>query len=329
MNAKSSSDGTARRSRRILRLLGRVVSVALVWFAMRHLPSDRAQFDSESVVELPHRAAHDWRMTAGKGWQVIGGEGEDVEVTDANEGTRGDCPPGMVEVRGNMKLDGALGSVEALQREACSSWIDRTFPERCGVFDAEKWRSLSSDLPVRAMHFCVDRFEYPNVKGNYPIIMVTWLEASALCEERGARLCTEDEWTFACEGEEALPFATGYIRADSGCVMDRPWRLVDEEVLGERMGARVLREIDDLWQGEASGANPRCRSPFGVYDTIGNVDEWTRSTHESGLRSILKGGYWGPVRTQCRPATRVHGEDFYFYQIGFRCCTGAAAEGDE
>jgi hypothetical protein len=329
MNARSSSRGSARRFRRILRLLGRVVTAAVVWFTIRHLPSDGARFEAASLVELPHRAAHDWRMMEGRGWQVVAGEGEDVSITDANEATRGDCGPGMVEVRGNMKLDGPLGSVEALQKQACSSWIDRAFPERCGVFDAEKWHSLSSDLPVRAMHFCIDRFEYPNVKGNYPIIMVTWHEALALCEERGARLCTEDEWTFACEGDEALPFTTGYIRDDSSCVVDRPWRLVDEEVLGERKGAKVLREIDDLWQGEASGSYPRCRSPSGVYDAIGNVDEWTRSTHESGLRSILKGGYWGPVRTQCRPSTRVHGEDFYFYQIGFRCCSDVPADPDE
>lgn len=329
MNAKSSTGRQSRGFGRALRLLGRCAAVAVVWFAVRRLPSDGAQLESASVVELPHRAAHDWQRVAGEGWQVSGGEAEDVAITDLNEGTRGDCSPGMVEVRGNMKLDGPLGSVESLQKQACSSWIDREFPERCGVFDPEKWHSLSSDLPVQAMHFCVDRFEYPNVKGNCPIIMVTWHEAGALCEERGERLCTEDEWTFACEGEEALPFTTGYVRNDSGCVMDRPWRLVDEGVLGERTGARVLREVDDLWQGEASGANPRCRSPFGVYDTIGNVDEWTRSTHEAGLRSILKGGYWGPVRTQCRPATRVHGEDFYFYQIGFRCCTDPPAPRDE
>jgi hypothetical protein len=34
----------------------------------------------------------------------------------------------------------------------------------------------------------------------------------------------------------------------------------------------------------------------------------------------LKGGYWGPVRARCRPATRAHNEDFVAYQQGFRCC---------
>lgn len=45
-----------------------------------------------------------------------------------------------------------------------------------------------------------------------------------------------------------------------------------------------------------------------------------RTTRRSGMKSILKGGYWGPIRARCRPSTRAHGEDFAFYQIGFRCC---------
>ena len=82
-----------------------------------------------------------------------------------------------------------------------------------------------------------------------------------------------------------------------------------------------MAELDRLWQGEASGHAPRCRSPFGVYDMTGNVDEWTTSVMPGERPSILKGGYWGPVRTRCRPSTRAHGETFSFYQQGFRCCS--------
>jgi len=308
-----------------LRGFVRTGAAILVWFAVRHLPSDVSQFESASLVTLPRTPAHEWRLVEGRNWQIVGETDPEAGANQAEDGTQGDCPPDMVDVQGNMKVDGPLGSVEALQQQTCSSWISRTFPERCGAYDADKWRSLSSSLPVRAMHFCIDRFEYPNTRGTYPVIMVTWHEAGAYCEERGARLCTEDEWTFACEGEEALPFATGYVRDPFACVVDRGWRLVDEQALADRTSARALRAIDELWQGVASGSSPQCKSPFGAHDMTGNVDEWTRSTHESGLPSILKGGYWGPVRSQCRPSTRVHNEDFYFYQIGFRCCADAPA----
>jgi hypothetical protein len=57
----------------------------------------------------------------------------------------------------------------------------------------------------------------------------------------------------------------------------------------------------------------------------GNVDEWTHSVREGERPSILKGGYWGPVRTRCRPATRSHDENHIFYQQGLRCCSDPGA----
>jgi formylglycine-generating enzyme required for sulfatase activity len=138
--------------------------------------------------------------------------------------------------------------------------------------------------------------------------------------DRAERLCTEAEWTFACEGEESAPFPYGYNRDSEACVIDRAWREVDERALVPRESLRALAQIDRLWQGDTSGSHPWCRSVFGVYDMTGNVDEWTSSVRTGDRRSILKGGYWGPVRTTCRASTRSHGEGFAFYQQGFRCC---------
>jgi len=271
----------------------------------------------------PEPLEHEWRLIDGRHWQIVSPAAvEDVALTDASEGTCGRCPAGMVEVQGQMMVEGSgyFDVVEALQRNACVKWINRTFPERCELFDAERWKALSADIPRRPMHFCIDRFEYPNRHGAYPWIMVDWNEASGLCARDGKRLCTELEWTFACEGDEALPYPYGYRRDPEACVIDHPWRPYDAEALFPPGTDRARAELDHLWQGEASGARPRCRSPFGVYDMTGNVDEWTTSVVPGERPSILKGGYWGPVRTRCRPSTRVHGENFMFYQQGFRCC---------
>jgi formylglycine-generating enzyme len=70
-----------------------------------------------------------------------------------------------------------------------------------------------------------------------------------------------------------------------------------------------------------------CVSSYGVHDMTGNVDEWVVNESGHPYKSGLKGGYWGPVRTRCRPMTTAHNEDFNFYQIGFRCCSDDAAEG--
>jgi|CZKU01.1.fsa_nt_gi hypothetical protein len=89
------------------------------------------------------------------------------------------------------------------------------------------------------------------------------------------------------------------VRVDSASAAERalhPWHLIDGR----------------HWQIVSSAS-----------EEPGNVDEWTTSVVPGERPSILKGGYWGPVRTRCRPSTRAHGETFAFYQQGFRCCRDA------
>jgi len=271
------------------------------------------------------RAAREWLQHDGRHWQLVAEGWEDPAVTDALEQTRGQCPVGMVEVRGRMKLDPspilyAWARIERLQLEACKEWLQRRWPYRCLIYDREKWLSISRDLKTRPMHFCIDRFEYPNVQGQNPLISITWREAARICRKQGKRLCSEDEWTFACEGEEAQPYPYGYVRDAEKCVIDRKLPRYDARALRSSNDAVLRQELDRLWRGEPSGSRPECRSPFGVYDMTGNVDEWTRTVHKGERPSILKGGYWGPVMNRCRPSTRAHDETYQFYQQGFRCC---------
>lgn len=263
--------------------------------------------------------ARQWERFESTGWRIAGPTGEDPSASDARERTRGACPEGMVAVEGR-----ALGvgddAVELLQDSACVEWQQKAFPGRCRRFDPDRLQKLLATVPARTLRFCIDRFEYPDRAGAYPIVSITFREAGALCKRSGKRLCTEDEWTFACEGPEALPYPYGYDRDDTACVIDRSNPAYDPNALSRRDRAEYARELERLWRGEVSGARSRCKSTFGVYDLTGNVDEWTTSTRAGGFRSILKGGYWGHVRTRCRPSTRAHGEDFAFYQQGFRCC---------
>jgi formylglycine-generating enzyme len=280
---------------------------------------------------IPPRLRYVWRLVRDRHWQIAAPPSESRDATDQVEGNRGACPAGMIEVSGLMKLDPSpnaqydLHSIEEMQKATCKHWINKDYPERCAEFDREKWLALSKDLATKPMRFCIDRYEYPNQKGAYPIIMVSWYEAGELCAEDGKRLCTEAEWTFACEGEEASPYPYGYVRDPDACVVDQQWHPFKETAMQPRNGSAAMAEMDRLWQGVQSGSRPRCRSPFGVYDMTGNVDEWTRSVREGERPSILKGGYWGPVRTRCRPSTRSHDENHTFYQQGLRCCSDFGA----
>lgn len=301
-----------------------VVTVAAVAAALAIVGSGRPAASEPSKSPGPgggaaasEPLAHEWRLVDAKFWQIVSPPGEAPSVTDAREGNRGRCTEGMIEVQGKMRV---AENGDFLQQSTCKNWISRKFPERCGEFDRDKWHEISAKLPTRDMHFCIDRFEYPNRKGEYPYVLMDWHEAGAVCKAQGKRLCSEDEWTFACEGEEALPYPYGYVRDVDACITDKPWRPFQGSWAAFGRGSEpTKRELDRLWQGLPSGAQPKCRSPFGVYDMTGNIDEWTRST-KPGRQSILKGGYWGPVRTRCRPTTRAHGETHVFYQEGVRCC---------
>lgn len=272
---------------------------------------------------------YEWQSIDRRHWQAASGSaGEAVELTDDREGTSAGCTPGMARVKGAFRreLHGrATGEVERLQDAACIDWISREFPARCRTFDREKIAAEVAKLPTEPMDYCIDRFEYPNVLGQNPMIVATFREAESVCKKGGKRLCTENEWTFACEGEEVRPYPYGYTRDGTACVIDRNWRPFAEGALQPRDGRVAREELDRLWQGEPSGSRGGCKSPFGVYDLTGNVDEWTRSVNPTGYSSVLKGGYWGPVRARCRPATRAHNEDFVAYQQSFRCCDDADA----
>lgn len=268
---------------------------------------------------------HDWRLVNEKHWQIVPSESAiSHEEIDQIYGGRGSCPPGMVQINGIMKQDldpnpYGNGTIEFLQKTTCTNWINKNYPERCAVFDREQWLKISETLDTKPMNFCIDRFEYPNQLNQYPLIYISWYEAKELCENSGKRLCTEEEWTFACEGEEATPYPYGYVRDDTKCVIDKKWIPYYPSKLRPR--EQAVEELDRLWQGELSGSRPLCKSSFGVYDLTGNVDEWTvRSRRDGKYNSILKGGYWGPVRTRCRPSTRSHNANHIFYQQSFRCC---------
>ena len=227
----------------------------------------------------------------------------------ASAASESGCVAGMVEVLGDYCPE--------LPEQKCRKWVNDNTKGRCAEFEP----SEACATATLRKHFCMDRFEYPNLPGEKPLVMKSWLEARVVCASAGKRLCNDSEWTLACEGPERLPYPYGLARDATACNIDKPPINVHEEDL--RNLARRDAETKRLWQGEPSGARDRCKSAFGVQDMTGNVDEWVVNEKGKPHRSALKGGYWSWVRGRCRPLTDGHAEDFRYYQIGFRCCSDA------
>jgi hypothetical protein len=237
---------------------------------------------------------------------------------------------------------GAGSRVPPLTADACPGdmlLVDGDYCEDLEVTCLKKWEAPQNNLWVcekvqqptrcvgstRKVRFCIDRYEFPNKKGVRPMVMQNFYQAQVHCAERGKRICTESEWTKACEGPDNKPFPYGYVRDASICHGDQPWDRPDKT----KFIARDPDEIERLWKGRKSGESPRCVSDYGVFDMPGNADELAASeTHGKGPKSdyvnVTTGGPWYlGVRNMCRPKIYSHDEGFTYYYLSWRCCKEA------
>ncbi len=198
---------------------------------------------------------------------------------------------------------------------------------------------------VQVGSICMDRYEAPNRRDALPLVMYSFDEAASWCAHRGKRLCFDDEWTEACAGASNLAYPYGDEQQPGRCNDDKTWKVYNQDLLNQwpwnldtdpieslaelldlvraqsAQAAQAADHVQALYQGDPSGSHGGCVSSFGVFDTEGNVEEWTRRRDggQPGFHGNLKGRYWAEPRT-CQSNVTVHGDTFRFYEIGFRCC---------
>ncbi len=159
----------------------------------------------------------------------------------------------------------------------------------------------------------------------YPVVCVTWEQASAYCEWVGGRLPTEAEWEYAARGPEGriFPWGDSFDAArlnycDANCSFDWADQLADDGYAGP---APV-------------GQYPAGASWCGTLDLAGNVWEWVadeygpypseRQTNPTGPppghHRVLRGGSFDLDPAFVRSAIRNWGiPDRYSPVTGFRC----------
>src|SRR3990170_700148 len=204
--------------------------------------------------------------------------------------------------------------------------------------------SYSYNEPATKRYFSHPAF------GNYPVVGVSWKQASAFCEwrthylnsfleskkkttESDFRLPTEAEWEYAARGgrsQSMFPWGNYYLRNKKGCLLAnfKPGR----GNYPEDGGFYTVR-ADAYWPND-----------FGLYNMAGNVAEWTSSLYYEGgynfqhdmnpdirynakdsdpprmKRKVLRGGSWKDVGFYLQTSTRNYEyQDTTKSYIGFRC----------
>jgi len=191
-------------------------------------------------------------------------------------------------------------------------------------------------------------FSHPSF-GNYPVVGVNWLQASAFCEwrthylnswleskkraqESDFRLPTEAQWEYAARGgrsQSMFPWGNYYLRNKKGCLLAnfKPGR----GNYPEDGGFYTVR-ADAYWPND-----------WGLYCMAGNVAEWTSSIFYEGSytfqhdmnpdvrwnakdtdppkmkRKVIRGGSWKDVGYYLQTGTRTYEyQDSTKSYIGFR-----------
>ncbi len=221
------------------------------------------------------------------------------------------CPADMKLVEGDYCTE--------VEHKCKKSWFDKSNKKTiCEDFEPTA-TCVGKKIKKR---YCIDTYEWPNKKGERPEVMNRFHQAQIKCAAVGKRMCTESEWTLACEGPEMKPFPYGYVRDATKCNGDHPW---DDPNMNE-VAKRDPDELARLWKGVRSGSQPQCISDYGVADMPANTDEVVaneqpKGSHRAKFDSVHTGGPWYKgVRNQCRPKIYTHDEDFYYYFLSFRCC---------
>jgi formylglycine-generating enzyme len=147
--------------------------------------------------------------------------------------------------------------------------------------------------------------------------------ADQACRNAGKRLCKLEEWVTACRAESNRKFPYGDVYEPGRCNVFReahPAAVLHADPSTNHLDPRLnLVQADGGPLLRRTGATPSCRSAWGsdgVYDMVGNLDEWVDD--EGGM---FAGGFFSRgTKEGCDARITSHPREYFDYSLGVRCC---------
>ena len=161
-------------------------------------------------------------------------------------------------------------------------------------------------------------------RSRYPINCLNWYQARKYCHWEGKQLPTEFQWEKAARGTQGDKYSWGNAGYD---VLSYKGQLkaniADESLERVDPSRRTISGYDDGFVASSPvGQFAAGRSPYGAYDMIGNVWEWTTTewNNQGKDMRVIRGGSWydppRDARASIRGTQLAKGRDG---DIGVRC----------
>jgi len=173
--------------------------------------------------------------------------------------------------------------------------------------------------PLRTSPFCT----FEKEDGRLPINCVSWVQADAYCRSVGKRLPREPEWEAAAHGPDTMKFP--WAGNASSCFMANT-------LINEHSSKRCTKDAPSR-----VGLHPYGRSPYGIDDMAGNVEEWTADYYSeaytefaptSGASRVLRGGGWLSAPSLATTTARDWASALEAGpNVGFRCAKDDSGDG--
>jgi hypothetical protein len=263
---------------------------------------------------------------------------DDVELDDAgpvvDAGRVKWCPKEMVNVAGRFCIDRFEAS---LADEESGEALSPHYPPEPNIATRifKRWEeqrltvgppaAREMPLPLLPSVEQGDTFRPKAVSrsGVLPQAYVSGRVAGEACARAKKRLCTREEWTYACRGERQTKYPYGADYAAGVCNVWRkshPAQILHDNASAGHSDPRLgLVKADDGPLLRTTGATKTCTSRWNkdaIYDMVGNVDEWIDDPDGTFL-----GGFFSRGTTNgCDSSVSTHPLLHWDYSIGFRCC---------
>lgn len=214
------------------------------------------------------------------------------------------------------------GDMANINDRFCIDRYEASLVERGDDGTLQAW---SPFIPPAGAHTLVAQ----SVAGVTPQGYVSGAQAERACAAAHKRLCQPVEWRAACGGSQgyAYPYGPTHVAGKCHDTGVAPMLALHAAELKTGWGPAALND-PRLNQMEGSvaktGAFSECTSDYGVYDMVGNLDEWTADPN-----GTFQGGFWLDTDLHgeaCAYRTIAHDFGYHDYSTGFRCCAGVAAD---